>query len=147
MRPPDTTSFATSAAFWHDVATLIEKFDIERSDRPAPARPCPKVFVYDLARGGGHPLSDYDHKRGDAAQAFGELVSGGSFSSNLKDPAPPPAIKGGVELRRTADNSLLILMLQRLSQPTSQCATTDPAEAELFLVPIMPKVCALDVDE
>lgn len=44
-----------------------------------------------------------------------------------------------------SDNAFLVMMMHRLNQPNSQCTTRDPSQADLFLVPIMPKVSKIEV--
>lgn len=111
MQPPDSATFGGASQFWRDIQALIASFDarsfVLASDgghshgrgsgngsgsgrssdhgNGTALPPCPKVYVYDFpaSRGTGKPsLSDYDHKKATASQAFGDLVVTSDFATS-----------------------------------------------------------------
>lgn len=87
------------------------------SGAPKPGPGCPKVFVYDL------PANVAEFKSaGEVARAVG-----------------PNMDKLHKWLHHTSQYALSQLVLHRLLRPGAECRTSDPARADLFLVPALSK--------
>lgn len=106
-------------ALWRSVRELQRAEAARDAIPPLPAW-CPKVFVYDLPTEYGE-LSDWNVSKASITEVFGEPL----------DPTCHP------DVRNTYQYALTETIYYRLWH--SRCRTLDPAEADLFFVPVLPK--------
>ena len=102
--------------FWRKSSDRKRFFKMEEASRKAGiAPPCPKVFVYDLAP----ELTDWRPSKATVNRSS-EVIT-----------VPSVAVDENA--------NLMEVILTRLAT-SKRCLATDPTEADLFLVPVLPKI-------